>query len=229
MTDLNRDADAVADLLGEFMLRHPEVHGLDERVARWAAAQAADRQTRGQRHLTVREAHACAARIRKSLLAMRLENSFPRTELVTRAAPVRGHPSSVRKVASEIRGAPLIESAVAAGEGSDLLEEVVDTWVELPREIPKGDYIALPVIGDSMEPFLLPRDVVLVKLGSEVARDTVIVAQKNDGYVVKYVSELSDREIELTSLGSSYPIVRIPRVEHRVVGTVVARLRRSAM
>jgi phage repressor protein C with HTH and peptisase S24 domain len=229
MDDLNRDADAIADVLGQFMLRHPERHQLDERVATWAAMQAADRQTREERHRTVREAHACAARIRKGLLASRLEDSFPLTELVTRAAPVRGHPSSVRKVAFEVRGAPLIESAVAAGQGSDLLEEVVDTWVELPREIPKGDYIALPVVGDSMEPFLRPRDVVLVKLGSEVARDTVIVAQKNDGYVVKYVSELSDREIELTSLGSSYPVVRIPRVEHRVVGTVVARLRRSVM
>ena len=229
MDELNRDADAIGDLLGEFMLRNPELHQLDERVSMWAALQAADRQTREEAHRTAREALACASRIRRGLLVRRLESSFPLTELVTRAAPVRGRPSSVRKAAFEVRSAPLIESAVAAGQGSDLLEEVVETWVELPREIPKGNYIALPVIGDSMEPFLLPRDVVLVKLGSEVARDTVIVAQKNDGYVVKYVSGLSDREIELTSLGSSYPAVRIPRVDHRVVGTVVARLRRSVM
>jgi SOS-response transcriptional repressor LexA len=229
MNELDRDADAMVEILGDFMLRYPELHQLDERVANWAALQAADRQTREEKHRTMREAHACAVRVRKSLLARRLEDSFPVTELVTRPAPVRGHPSSVRRAAGEGRSAPLIESAVAAGQGSDLLEEVVETWVELPRKIPKGDYIALPVIGDSMEPFLLPRDVVLVKLGSEVARDTVIVAQKNDGYVVKYVSDLSDREIELTSLGSAYPAVRIPRVEHRVVGTVVARLRRTVM
>ena len=229
MDELNRAADLIGELLGDYMLRHPELHRLDERVARWASVEAIDRQTREQRCQTEREAQAWALKVRKNLLAQRLEGAFPLTDLVTRPAPLRGRPSIIKKAAFEVRSAPLIESAVAAGEGSDLLEEVVDTWVALPREIPKGDYIAVPVVGDSMEPFLLPRDVVLVKLGSEVARDTVIVAQKNDGYVVKYVSDLTDREIELTSLGSSYPVIRIPRLEHRVVGTVVARLRRSLM
>src|SRR4051812_20634362 len=106
MDELNRDADAIGELLGQYMLRYPELHRLDEGVARWASVQAIDRQTREQRHQTVREAHACAAKIRKSLLIQRLESSFPLTELVTRAAPVRGRPSSIKKAAFEVRGAP---------------------------------------------------------------------------------------------------------------------------
>ena len=221
------EEDAIARLLGEHMLTDPVKFPLDERVATWAALQAAARQTRDERTATEREAENWARRIRCRMIAEHLQGRLPVSALATHRALVRGRTSMVRKAAQEIRQVPLVETAVAAGEGSDLLDEVSETWVELPSKIPKGDYIAVPVVGDSMEPLLHKRDVVLVKLGSDVARDTVIVARKNDGYVVKYVSKLSDREIELSSLESSYPPSTIPRLENRVVGTVIARLRRE--
>ncbi len=226
MDESNRQSDMIIGLLAEHMLRDPERFTQDERVSRWAAIQAADRQTSTERRQTGLEAQNVASRVSRAMLAARLGRALPLGRLVTRAADVRGRPSAVTRIAHDARTAPLVETAVAAGQGTDLLEEVVDTWVELPAGTPKGDYVALPVIGDSMEPLLLARDVVLVKLGSDVARDTVVVARKGEGYVVKYVSELTDREIELASLGASYPTVRIPRVDHRIVGTVIARLRR---
>ena len=226
MDESNRHSDLIIGLLGEHMLRDPERFTQDERVSWWAAIQAAERQTSIERRQVGLEAQNVASRVSRAMLAARLGQALPLGELLTRVADVRGRPSAVTRIAYEARTAPLVETAVAAGQGTDLLEEVVDTWVELPAGTPKGDYVALPVIGDSMEPLLLARDVVLVKLGSDVARDTVVVARKNDGYVVKYVSELTDREIELGSLGASYPTVRIPRVDHRIVGTVIARLRR---
>ncbi|HET9636779.1 MAG TPA: S24 family peptidase [Gemmatimonadaceae bacterium] len=221
------EEDAIARLLGEHMLTDPVKFPLDERVAAWAALQAASRQTRDERTETEKEATNWATRIRYRMIAQRLEHRLPVSALTPHRALVRGRTSMVRKAAHEIRQIPLVETAVAAGEGSDLLDEVSETWVELPAKIPRGDYIAVPVVGDSMEPLLHKRDVVLVKLGSDVARDTVIVARKNDGYVVKYVSKLSEREIELSSLESSYPPFTVPRLESRVVGTVIARLRRS--
>lgn len=221
------EEDAIARLLGEHMLTDPLKFPLDERVAAWAALQAVSRQTRDERIATEREAEHWARRIRCRMIAEHLERRLPVSALATHRALVRGRTSMVRKAAHEIRQVPLVETAVAAGEGSDLLDEVSETWVELPAKIPKGDYIAVPVVGDSMQPLLYKRDVVLVKLGADVARDTVIVARKNDGYVVKYVSKITEREIELSSLESSYPSSTIPRLDDRVVGTVIARLRRS--
>ncbi len=227
MDDLNREAEVIAHLLCSHILRHAERFPTDERVARWAALQAIERQSIGNRARTQREAQACAAGLRRRMIADRLNARHPSMPLASHPASVRGRTSIVRRIAREIRQVPLVETAVAAGQGTDLLDEVSETWVELPEKLPGGDYIALPVTGDSMEPFLHPRDVVLVKLGAEVQRDTVVVARKDDGYVVKYVSRITDREIELASLEASYQTVRIPRSENRVVGTVVARLRRE--
>ncbi len=221
------EEDAIARILGEHILADPVKFPMDERVLVWAAQQAASRQTWDDRMTTAREAQGWAIRIRCRTIAERLEQRLPVSSYYPHSALVRGRTSMVRKAAHEIGQVPLVETAVAAGEGSDLLDELSETWVELPSRIPKGDYIALPVIGDSMEPLLHRRDVVVVKLGPDIARDTVIVARKNDGYVVKYVSKLTDREIELSSLESSYASFAIPRTDNRVVGTVIARLRRE--
>lgn len=227
MDESQWQADVIADLVGDHMLRNPERFPLDERAARWAALQAIERQTARDRADTANEARKCSANIRRRMVAERLGERLPVIALMSHPAAVRGRVSMVRKIAQEVRQAPLVESAVAAGHGADLLDEVSETWVDVPDKMPKGDYIAVPVIGDSMEPFLVAHDVVLVKLGPDVVRDTVIVARKNDGYVVKYVAGITDREIELASLEASYRTVRIPRLENRIVGTVVARLRRE--
>ena len=229
MDSMYSEEDVLARLLGDYILSQPEKFVADERLARWAAVQAGLRQSIEESAATRREAENCATRIRCRVIAEHLDRRLAVAALRTHPALIRGRTSMVRKAAQEIQQTPLVETAVAAGEGTDLLDEVSETWVELPASLPKGDYVALRVVGDSMEPLLYGRDVVLVKLGASIARDTVIVARKNDGYVVKYVSNLTDHEVELSSLGSNYPSFRIPRLEDRIVGTVIARLRRDAM
>ena len=227
MNNPRLEDEVIAELLGDHILGDPARFPLDERLSAWAAIQAASRQNIEERRATHAHAEDCAGRIRCRMLAERLEQRLPVSVLTAHRARVRGRTSMIRKAAQEIRQVPLVETAVAAGEGSDLLDEVSEMWVELPEKLPKGDYLALPVIGDSMEPLLHRRDVVLVKLGSAVARDTVIVARKPEGYVVKYVSKLTDNEIELSSLESSYRSFTVPRLQQSVVGTVIARLRRE--
>jgi len=63
---------------------------------------------------------------------------------------------------------------------------------------------------------------VLVKRGSEVRRDTVIVARHpDDGYVCKRVSRVRRTSIELASLAPGLPPIAIPRDARLVVGTVM--------
>lgn len=92
----------------------------------------------------------------------------------------------------------------------------------LPDEVPRGRYVAVRVAGDSMEPLLHQGDTVVVKLGSKVARDTVIVARVPDGgYVVKRVGRLTRRTIELRSLNDAYSPIVIARDPRLIAGTVI--------
>jgi SOS-response transcriptional repressor LexA len=119
---------------------------------------------------------------------------------------------------------PLIEPSVAAGEGRELWDEDCERWIERPRELPPGSYLALPVSGDSMTPLMHAGDIVAVRLGPRVRRDTVIVArQADDGYVVKRVGGVRSDTIELTSLNPAYRPISIPRGRNAVLGTVVLR------
>lgn len=75
-----------------------------------------------------------------------------------------------------------------------------------------------------MEPLIHTGDMVLVRMGDKLARDTVVVARDIDGgYVVKKVSRLRSRSIELESLNPAYPPMRIARVPGAVLGTVLLR------
>jgi SOS-response transcriptional repressor LexA len=119
---------------------------------------------------------------------------------------------------------PLIEEAVAAGVGRELWDEECDRWIERPSKLAAGQYLALPVSGDSMTPLMHAGDVVAVKLGPRVRRDTVIVARKaDDGYVVKRVGEVRKDAIQLTSLNPRYAPIWISRETNAVLGTVVWR------
>jgi phage repressor protein C with HTH and peptisase S24 domain len=122
----------------------------------------------------------------------------------------------------------LLDLAVAAGAGRELWDEFTDAWLELPDDIsPSERYVALRVAGDSMSPVLEPRDVILLKLGAEAAVDELVVAQIPDqGYVVKYVSAVRDNLIELKSFNPDYGTLSIPRNNHAIAGTVLARFRR---
>jgi SOS-response transcriptional repressor LexA len=119
---------------------------------------------------------------------------------------------------------PLIEPSVAAGEGRELWDEECERWIECPPELPVGQYLALPVSGDSMAPLMHAGDIVAVRLGPGVRRDTVIVArQADDGYVVKRVGTVRSDTVQLTSLNPAYPPIWIRREGNAVLGTVVFR------
>lgn len=120
--------------------------------------------------------------------------------------------------------APWLDLGVAAGVGRELWDEPCEHWVRLPDDLPRGRFVALTVAGDSMEPLLHAGDVVLTQVGAAPRRDSIVVARRpDDGYVVKRVGEVAEREIELLSLNPDYPPVRIPREADAVVGTVVMR------
>ena len=126
--------------------------------------------------------------------------------------------------AARRRMAPALEPSVAAGAGREIWEEPCDTWVELPDEIPSGQYVTLSVSGDSMVPLFHAGDRILVRLGDACQSGDVIVARHADqGYVVKRVGRLRRSTIELTSLNPQYRPMDLRRSEVRVVGTVVLR------
>ena len=119
---------------------------------------------------------------------------------------------------------PLIEPSVAAGDGRELWDEECERWLECPSELPPAQYRALPVSGDSMNPLMHAGDIVAVRLGPAVNRDTVVVARQADGgYVVKRVGAIRADALELTSLNPEYPPIWISRESNAVLGTVVLR------
>src|SRR5262249_34841855 len=123
-----------------------------------------------------------------------------------------------------MRRAPMYDLAVAAGAGRELWDEPCERWIALPEQAPPGQFVALAVAGDSMDPLLHAGDVILVRRGPELVRDTVVVARHpDDGYVVKRVGKLRRETVELLSLNEAYPPILIPRDESLVLGTVVLR------
>ena len=138
-----------------------------------------------------------------------------------------GPTGRVSELVAEARGlrrSPVLGLSAAAGTGRELWDVETDTWVELPADIPGGRYVALTVAGDSMVPLFYPDDLVLVRVGGEIARQSIIVAHIPDhGYVVKAVSRVTPILIELASLNQEYPPLRVARGELAVLGTVVLR------
>lgn len=120
--------------------------------------------------------------------------------------------------------APQWDLAVAAGAGRALWEEPCECWVTLPSESPPGRYVALRVAGDSMAPSLHSGDVILVRLGGEFVRRSIVVARgTDDGYIVKRVSRVEQDRVELESLNPDHPAIQLPRDPSRVLGTVIMR------
>lgn len=126
--------------------------------------------------------------------------------------------------AAEVGCAPRLDLAPAAGLGRELWDEECESWVVLPSELPRGRYLALTVSGDSMTPLLHAGDVILVKLGPTVVRDSVVVARHpDDGYVIKRVGVIGGATLELCSLNPEFPPIRIPRCDDAILGTVILR------
>jgi SOS-response transcriptional repressor LexA len=229
------DDDAVGELLrlvgAEVERRDEELAGQSEALLAWIARDLRAGATLEERARDEHDADAFARRAVARLAVRRVEQRLPRRELRERAAPVAGTVAQAMPLARQERCAVLLELAAAAGAGRELWDEPCDTWVEVPADVAgergSGAYVALRVDGDSMEPVLSPRDVILVQLDTTPVVDDLVVARRPDeGFVVKRVASLTSREIELASLNAAYEPVRVQRAPTTVLGTVIARFSR---
>ena len=194
----------------------------DPRFLEWQAAE-----------LRARRRPTAAAELRAEVRARRLADGalgarFGVRCLATTPAPrsalVTGALSRVLAPAAEAGFAPRLELGIAAGAGRALWDEPCDSWIAIPEDLPRGRYVALTVKGDSMLPLLHSDDVVLVRIGPEASRDSIIVARRpDDGYVVKRVGRVGQSSIELLSLNPEFEPTLIERGEGTVAGTVVLR------
>jgi SOS-response transcriptional repressor LexA len=203
----------LAEVIGRVLMRDPDHPAWsDARFLEWLAADARDEAHHRRRRLA-RAARASGEAFMARAHARRLR--------VAQA----GNPPLVREAspaALATRRVPVVELGIAAGVGRELWDEPAEAWVELPNEIPSGEYVALRIVGDSMAPLMHTGDTVLVRRGADVKRDTVIVARHpDDGYVCKRVSRLRRASIELASLAPGRPAIAIPRDARLVVGTVM--------
>lgn len=120
--------------------------------------------------------------------------------------------------------APFLDFAVAAGAGRELWDAECENCVVIPASLPPGPYVALKVSGESMEPVLHQGDVILVRVGSPILPNRMVVARSDDdGYVVKRVQSVRRSELILDSLNPAFGSVRISRRGNAVLGPVVLR------
>jgi SOS-response transcriptional repressor LexA len=216
------DEERLADVVGRLLGRDGEGPlWRDERFVAWLAAEARE-QDRGARRRSERElaarGRAMLARVRARELGITRAASAP----LLRGPSVAGNPRDVLRPANAAHAAPVVELGVAAGIGRELWDEPVESWLSIPPNVPPGQYIAVKVAGESMAPLMHTGDTVLVRLGAEVERDTVVVARHpDDGYVCKRVGRVRGDTIELTSLEPGRPPIVIPRDPQLILGTVL--------
>jgi len=190
----------------------------------WYAREARERQTPAERRATKEFAQAFAARTVKrwqvEALGVRDGDGEPRIQRAPLAATI----ANALELAPASAKAPWVDMAVAAGAGRALWDEECTEWVDVPPGLPPGKHLALRVSGESMTPFLHDGDTLLVKVGPELKRGSVVVARRpDDGYVVKRVGELRRRSVELVSLNPEYEPILLPRDPRLLLGTVVLR------
>lgn len=203
----------LAETIGRALMRNPDHPAWsDARFLEWLAADARD-EARHRRRRLARAARSSGDALMARAQARRLRVSRGGTPPLVREAS---------RAARAQRCVPVVELGIAAGIGRELWDEPAEAWVELPNDVPSGEYVALRIVGDSMAPLMHTGDTVLVRRGSDVKRDTVIVARHpDDGYVCKRVSRVRRASIELASLAPDRPAIAIPRDARLVVGTVM--------
>lgn len=213
------DPELLAEVLGRELLRDPD-HPIwgDERFLRWLALKSREEYERRHR-LSDEECRRRGSEFMARALARKLH--VARNGAGTHVRQTR-HAEWRRPRPVHTGPVPIVELGIAAGVGRELWEEPVSSWIELPPEVPPGQYIALKIVGNSMAPLMHTGDTVLVRIGSDVQRDTVIVARHpDDGYVCKRVHRVRREVIELSSLERDRPLIVVPRDPACIVGTVV--------
>ena len=218
------DGEALAELVGRELSRDPDASiWKDERYLEWLREEVRERD-RKERHVTdeqaVREGEELLARAQ----ATRLKLVRRERVLRNRDAPAEFASARIQDTLDAPRsmGIPFVSLGIAAGDGRELWDEPVEQWVCVPDDLPDGRYLALRVVGDSMAPLMHSGDRVLVRLGADVERETVIVARHpDDGYVCKRVARITHDRLELASLAPDRAAISIPRRKELIVGTVV--------
>ncbi|HEY2851388.1 MAG TPA: S24 family peptidase [Gemmatimonadaceae bacterium] len=128
----------------------------------------------------------------------------------------------LRELESAHRALVVPELAVAAGVGHEIWDIECTTAVDVPAHLPRAPYVALQVVGASMEPLFQSGDLVLVHVGEKAEAGSVVVARDPDhGYVIKEVSGLTLHGIELRSLNPRFPSLHLSHGAGVVLGTVV--------
>lgn len=115
---------------------------------------------------------------------------------------------------------------VIAGIPLDAVEEIID-YEEIPIEMAKnGEYFALQIKGDSMEPKFSAGDVVIVRKQEDVDNgDIAIVLVNGNEVTVKKIRKF-DGGINLIPTNSNYDVItytnaQIEQLPVRIIGKVV--------
>ena len=215
-----RDADRLVRLLGARALT--SVDPESEAGARFHEWWARDLRAGTARAELDAAAESFEARMRARVVAKEHRVRIAERAPSFRTPATEGSVSSMVADARARGCAPVLDLGVAAGMGRDLWDEPCTSWVELPEDVQAGQHVALRVRGDSMEPLLHAGDTILIKLDPELRRGAVVVARRpDDGYVVKRVSRVGPKVVELASLNAGYPPIRIPRRDELILGTVL--------
>jgi phage repressor protein C with HTH and peptisase S24 domain len=186
----------------------------NDRYYEWLARESRLSQTTAERAETERAAERFAERMTRRVTSVRsIERMTVRT---MRGAPPAG--------IGERGDARAWDLSVAAGTGRELWDEPCTSWVRVPESVPDGRHVALKVAGDSMLPLFHDGDTILVRLGSDIGPDQVVVARHpDDGYVVKRIDRIERSRIVLTSLNDGYAPITIPHDLSLILGVVVLR------
>lgn len=115
---------------------------------------------------------------------------------------------------------------VVAGIQIDAVEEILDYEEISPEMARQGEFFALQVKGDSMEPKFSDGDVVIVRKQEDVdSGDIAIILVNGDEATIKKVQKF-DGGINLVPTNSAYPVLtytnkEIEQLPVRVIGKVV--------
>jgi SOS-response transcriptional repressor LexA len=218
---LESATDPLIDVVGYVESLRPtsEAFG-DERFVRWVAQEG---RVQAAERLGADEVSALARRIHTTVLAgqsgIQLVDDLP-DHVPVRPGPVS---SSIGELAKH-RQAAVVDLSIAAGVGRELWDVECDSAVPIPDSLPRGEYVALTVSGDSMDPLLHSGDLVLVRRSGELKAGAIVVMRDTDaGYVVKRVGRIEPRWVELLSINPAYGRRRVRRTHGSVLGTVLLR------
>jgi SOS-response transcriptional repressor LexA len=229
--DANGDAgNALVRQLGQLLDTSGDCSAYEnENFVAWLEREVSGRISVADRRESEIAAQRIVRRAQARIRSLRVGDALATHPFRARAAAVVGNVKQIAHAASDSGCAPWVESlAVAAGSGREIWDEPCEQWAELPNGIGTGEHIALTVAGDSMTPCLHSGDIILVDTHKSVARDSIVVARRDeDGYVVKHVTRCGKRALELSSFNTEYAPFMIEREPGAIIGVVVARLVRD--